>query len=70
MTSDKKFIMIVLGIGITALAVMIGAIGQGNVREVPLFYPEKVEQTVVFEEIDGKVQLREIAGVTGESNPK
>jgi hypothetical protein len=28
-----------------------------------------VEQTVVFEDIDGKVQLRAIKGVTGEPNP-
>ncbi|MDH3203129.1 MAG: cupredoxin domain-containing protein, partial [Nitrosopumilus sp.] len=40
-----------------------------NVREVPLFYPEKVEQTVSFEEVNGKVQLVGITGIKGEVNP-
>ena len=57
--------MIVIGVvaGILALALMIGFIGQGNVRQVPLYYAEKVEQTVVFEDVDGKVILRAISGV-------
>ena len=69
MASDKKFIMILLGVGITALVIMIGAIGQGNVREVPLFYPEKVEQTVAFQEVDGKVMLVGKLGITEDNNP-
>ena len=48
---------------------MIAFVGQGNVRQTPIFWTEKVEQTVVFEDIDGKVQLRAIKGVTGEPNP-
>ncbi len=52
-----------------AFAGMITFVGQGNVRETQIFWTEKVEQTVVFEDIDGKVQLRGIKGVTGEPNP-
>ncbi len=69
MASDKKFIIIALVIGVTALGIMIGAIGQGNVREVPLFYPEKVEQTVAFQEVDGKVMLVGKLGVKEDNNP-
>ena len=69
MSTDKKFIIIVLVVGIAALAIMIGAIGQGNVREVPLFYPEKVEQTVAFQEVDGKVMLVGKLGVKESNNP-
>ncbi len=69
MASDKKFIIIVLVVGIAALVIMIGAIGQGNVREVPLFYPEKVEQTVAFQEVDGKVMLVGKLGVKEDNNP-
>jgi len=69
MASDKKFIIIIIVVGIAALVIMIGAIGQGNVREVPLFYPEKVEQTVAFQEVDGKVMLVGKLGVKESNNP-
>ncbi len=69
MASDKKFIIIALVVGVSALAIMIVAIGQGNVREVPIFYPEKVEQTVAFQEIDGKVMLVGKLGITESNNP-
>ena len=69
MKNDKLIIGVGLATGVIALVFMIGFIGQGNVREVPLFYPEKVEQTVSFEEVDGKVQIVGISGVKGETNP-
>ena len=69
MKNDKLIIGIGLASGMIALVVMIGFIGQGNVREVPLFYPEKVEQTVSFEEVDGKVQIVGVSGVKGDTNP-
>lgn len=69
MKRDKMIIIAGLASGVVALAVMIGFVGQGNVREVPLFYPEKVEQTVAFQEVDGKVQIVGITGVKGEVNP-
>ena len=69
MVSDKQFIIILLIIGIAALGVIIGVVGQGNVRHVQIFYPEKVEQTVAFQDIDGEVRLVGILGVKGEKNP-
>jgi hypothetical protein len=69
MASDKKFIIIIIVVGIATLAIMIGAIGQGNVREVPLFYPEKVEQTVAFQEVDGEVMLVGKLGIKEDNNP-
>jgi len=69
MASDKKFLVIIIVVGVAALAMMIGAIGQGNVREVPLFYPEKIEQTVAFQEVDGKVMLVGKLGVKESNNP-
>ncbi len=64
-------LLIVIGIiaSIAAFAGMIAFVGQGNVREVPIFWTEKVEQTVMFEDINGTVQLRGIKGVTGDPNP-
>ena len=69
MTSDKKFLVIILVVGVAALAIMIGAIGQGNVREGTLFWPEKVEQTVAFREVDGKVEIVGKSGILEENNP-
>ena len=66
---DRRLIIIVIISGIVGLASMIGFIGQGNVRHVEIFWQEKVEQTVAFEDIDGKVQLKGISGIGGESNP-
>jgi hypothetical protein len=64
-------LIIILGIvaGIAAFALMITFIGQGNVREVLLYYPEKVEQTVIFEDVDDQVFLIAISGVKSEPNP-
>ena len=68
-SKDKILIISSLVGGMLVLAATIGFIGQGNVRHVEIFWPEKVEQTVVFEEIDGKPQIKAIKGVTGENNP-
>jgi len=67
--TNKQLVVVGIIAGIAALAIMIGFIGQGNVRHVTIFWQEKVEQTVVFEDIDDKVQLRGILGIDGEPNP-
>ena len=69
MNKEKTIIIVGLISGVLTLAVLIGFIGQGNVRDVPLYYQEKVEQTVVFEEVNDTVQLVGIKGIKGEINP-
>ena len=66
---DKTLMIIIILIGIVAFAGMIAFIGQGNVRHVSIFWQERVEQTVAFEDVDGKVQLQGIFGIDGEPNP-
>jgi len=68
---SKNYVMIILVIliGVAAFASMIGFIGQGNVRHVTIFWQERVEQTVAFEDVDGNVQLQGISGISGEPNP-
>ena len=61
--------LIAIMIGVAALAGMIGFIGQGNVRHVSIFWQERVEQTVAFEDVDGNVQLQGITGIDGDPNP-
>ena len=70
MVSKKKsLIIITLLIGVVAFAGMIAFIGQGHVRHVSIFWQERVQQTVAFEDIDGQVQLRGIIGIDGDPNP-
>jgi len=66
---DKKLIIIVIVSGLIGLASIIGFIGQGNVRHVEIFWQEKVEQTLAFEDINGQVQIVGISGVGGDPNP-
>jgi hypothetical protein len=68
-SKDKKLIVIAIIVGVIGLVAMIGFIGQGNVRHVEIFWQEKVEQTVAFEDVDGVVQLQGISGIMGEPNP-
>lgn len=68
-TKDKTLIIVAILIGVVSLAAMIGFIGQGNVRHVSIFWQERVEQTVAFEDVDDKVQLQGLIGVGGEPNP-
>ena len=68
-SNDKVMIFVAILIGVVSLAAIIGFIGQGNVRHVGIFWQERVEQTVAFEDIDGQVHLQGISGVDGEPNP-
>ena len=45
--------------GFVFLASVIGFIGQGNVRHDEIFWQEKVEQTVAFEEVNEEFKLSE-----------
>ena len=55
--TNKQLVVVGIIAGIAALAIMIGFIGRGNVRHVTIFWQEKVEQTVVFQDVDVNVQL-------------
>ena len=68
-SNDKIWIIGAMILGMVGLAAMVGFVGQGNVRHVEIFWAETVEQTIVFEEIDGETQVRGIKGVLGEANP-
>ena len=68
-SNDKTMIIIAIVVGVVALAGMIAFTGQGNVRHVSIFWQERVEQTVAFEDVDEEVQLQGISGIGGEPNP-
>jgi len=68
-SNDK--ILVIAGIiaGIVGLVATVGFVGQGNVRHVEIFWAETVEQTIVFEDINGETQVRGIKGVITDANP-
>lgn len=66
---DRHFVIIGLVIGIIGFASFIAVIGQGNIRHVEIFWPEKIEQTVAFKEQDGQVKLVGISGTSEDNNP-
>ena len=67
--NDKTFVIIGLIVAVIALTSIIVIVGQGNVRHVQIFWPEKVEQTVAFLDVDGKVKLKGISGTAEDNNP-
>lgn len=68
-SNDKILVIAAIIGGMIVLTVIVGFIGQGNVRHVQIFWQERVEHTIIFEDIDGKTQIRGIKGVAGEVNP-
>ena len=68
-SNDKILVIAALVAGMVGLAAMVGFTGQGNVRHVSIFWTEKVEQTVVFEEVGDQVKIKAIKGVKGDDNP-
>ena len=64
---SKLLIVVAIIVGVSAMVISVAYIGGGNVRHVEIFLPEKIKQTVAFEDVDGKVRLVGISG-TGEAN--
>jgi hypothetical protein len=67
--NDKTFVIIGLIVAVIALTSIIVIVGQGNVRHVQIFWPEKVEQTVAFLDINDEVKLVGISGTAEKNNP-
>lgn len=67
--NDKTFVIIGLVVAIVALTSIIVIVGQGNVRHVQIFWPEKIEQTVAFIDISDEVKLIGISGTAEDNNP-
>lgn len=65
----KYFVIFGIIAGIASMAIMIGFVGQGNIRGTEIFYPEKVEQTVVIRDADSTAELYGLKGVKGGPNP-
>lgn len=65
MKNDKKFLIGVIIGGMMFFLLLIGFIGQGNVRQVPIFFKEHMEATVAFRNIDGETKIVGLKGNAG-----
>ena len=53
MKNNKRFLIFSIIGGMVFFSLLVGFIGQGNVRQVPIFFKEHIEATVAFRNIDG-----------------
>ena len=67
--SSISFILAVVAIGIALFAILINFVGAGNVRDVKIYLPEQIKQTVVFEEDDSGVRIDGLYGTGEVENP-
>ena len=62
MKNDKKFLIGAIIGGMTFFSLLIGFIGQGNVRQVPIFFKEHMEATIAFRNINGETKIVGLKG--------
>lgn len=67
--NDRQLVIVGLAVGLAALVSGIALVGQGSIRHVEIFWPEKIEQTVAFQDMDGGVKLVGIYGTAEDNNP-
>lgn len=67
MSKDKMIIVFGLIAGMVSLAFTVVYVGQGNVRNAEIFWPESVRQTIGFYDENGNTVVRGITGVLGEN---
>ncbi len=61
--SDRTFVVAAIAGCVAAFVVLLVVVSGGGVRHVQIFMPEKIEQTLVFREVDGKVALVGTKGI-------
>ncbi len=61
--SDRTFVIAAVVGCVAAFVVLLVVVSGGGVRHVQIFLPEKIEQTLVFREVDGKVALVGTKGI-------
>ncbi len=63
--TDRGIIVAGLVAGVIGLAILVVFIGQGNVRQTEIFYPERVVQHVSFQKVGGELAVVAMGGVEG-----
>lgn len=61
--SDRTFVVAAIVGCVAAFVLLLVLVSGGGVRHVQIFLPEKIEQTLVFREIDGKTALVGTKGI-------
>ena len=62
MKNDKKILIGSIIGGMVFFSLLMGFIGQGNVRQVPIFFKEHMEATVAFRNINGETKIIGLKG--------
>ena len=68
MRSDKKILICAIIGGMMFFAFLIQFVGQGNVRQVPIFFKENMKAILAFKNIDGETKIVGLKG-NGDTNP-
>ena len=68
MKNDKKIMICSIIGGMMFFSLLVGFIGQGNIRQVPIFFKEHMEATVAFRNIDGETKIVGLKG-NEDTNP-
>ncbi len=66
--NNSRIIPIALVGGISFLVLIVVFVGEGFVRQVPIFWKEEIRATVAFQKIDGQVKVVGLIG-NGDTNP-
>ena len=62
MKNNKNFLIFSIIGGMVFFSLLVGFIGQGNVRQVPIFFKEHMEATVDFRNIDRETKIVGLKG--------
>lgn len=62
MKSSKKLLIGSIIGGMILFSLLLGFIGQGNVRHVPIFLKEQIEATIAFRNLDGETKIIGLKG--------
>jgi hypothetical protein len=66
--SERKLVLVAVVGMLVAFAVLLIFVGGGAVRQVPIYWKEKIEATVAFKTIDGQLKIVGTKG-NGQVNP-
>lgn len=62
MKNDKKILIGSMIGGMVFFSLLMAFIGQGNVRQVPIFFKEHMEATIAFRNMDGETKIVGLKG--------
>ena len=62
---SKLMIFVIIIVVISSFVLFFGYIGQGGVRHVQIYLPEKIESTISFQNIENETKIVGLSGISG-----